>query len=163
MNQQWKPACTGETMLVLDVHRAQKTAGITALMEELKTTSVYVPPGTTCLIQPLDVVINAPFKAAIDRLSTQHVQQNLEAYVRGSIPATERRVLFTKWVGEAWEQVASNRGMIVRAFQKCGISLPIDGSRDDEINIQDLQDYSVGEDTDDGNSTDDADPFEGLD
>ena len=83
--------------------------------------------------------------------------------MRGSIPAAERRVLFTKWVGEAWEEVTVNKAMIVRAFAKCGISLPIDGSRDAKINIKDLEDYTVGEESDDGNSTDDADRIEGLD
>ena len=34
--------------------------------------------------------------------------------------------------------------MIVRSFSKCGISLPIDGSQDDQINITGMEDYEVG-------------------
>ena len=32
----------------------------------------------------------------------------------------------------------------MRSFVKCGIALPIDGSRDSEVNITDLDDYEVG-------------------
>ena len=33
--------------------------------------------------------------------------------------------------------------MIRRAFEKCGISVPIDGSNDNRINIKGLTDYQV--------------------
>ena len=35
--------------------------------------------------------------------------------------------------------------MIIRAFEKCGISVPIDGSGDNPINIKGLTDYTVEE------------------
>ena len=50
--------------------------------------------------------------------------------------------------------------MVRRSFKKCGISVAIDGSEDDEINIKGLEDYSVG---DEGDATDDEDPFADLD
>ena len=46
---------------------------------EAPNQAVYVTPGTTGLFQPLDVVSNAPFKTAMERLSNQNVQDNLEA------------------------------------------------------------------------------------
>ena len=158
INDQWKPACDGNMLLVIDVHKAQKTPDISHRFEQSNTNVVYIPPGTTSLIQPLHVVFNAPFKAAVGRLATQHVQDNLDAYVQGSIPATDRRVLFTKWVAQAWEEVSSNKDAIVRSFKKCGISLAIDGSQDSEINIRELSAYNV-EDSEDETSTD-KDPFE---
>ena len=39
------------------------------------------------------------------------------------------RVLITKWVGQAWDEVSA-KDMIKHAFEKCGISVPIDGSGD---------------------------------
>ena len=63
------------------------------------TAQVLVPSGATSFVQPLDIVFNASFKDAIDRLATAHLQENLDAYVKGQINASERRVLFTKWVG----------------------------------------------------------------
>ena len=46
--------------------------------------------------------------------------------------------------------------MVIRSFKKCGISVPVDGSEDDGIHIQGLDDYTVEED--DVDYTDD-DPF----
>ena len=53
---------------------AQKTDGIPRHLDECNTTPVHVPAGTTGLVQPVDVVFNAPFKTAVDRLATAHVQ-----------------------------------------------------------------------------------------
>ena len=49
------------------------------------------------------------------------MQDNLDAYVKGDINANARRVLFTKWVGQAWEEVSADKEMIVRSFKKCGL------------------------------------------
>ena len=45
----WKTACEGEMVLVLDVHRAQKTESVLDRLTELNTTPVYIPGGTTGL------------------------------------------------------------------------------------------------------------------
>ena len=37
---------------------------------------------------------------------------------------------------------------MIRPFEKCGIALPLDGSRDREINIEGLDDYEVGDSAD---------------
>jgi len=83
-------------------------------------------------VQPLDVVFNAPFKGMVDDLATAHMH--------GNFSARDRRVLLTKWVGEAWEKTCTNNDMTVRAFKKCRISEAIDGSEDEEININNVED-----------------------
>ena len=72
--------------------------------------------------------------------------------MEGRINASERRVLFTKWVRAALEELSLKAEMIVRSFEKCGISVVPDGSEDEKINIIGLEDYSV-------ESDDDEDPF----
>ncbi len=67
-----------------------------------------VPPGCTSLVQPLDVSFNAEFKSLIDKLQTEHMHDKLDDYVSNSFTASARRVLITKWVGEAWEKVSQN-------------------------------------------------------
>ena len=52
-----KPACDGNMLLVIDVHKAQKTPDISQRFEQSNTNVVYIPPGTTSLIQPLDVLL----------------------------------------------------------------------------------------------------------
>ena len=62
--QQWKPACSGYMLLALDIHKAQATEAIQdCLKEQCNTYPVYVPSGTTNIVQPID----APFKAAVER------------------------------------------------------------------------------------------------
>lgn len=87
----------------------------------------------------------------------QHVHDNLEQYVNRNFTASERRVLLTRWIGDAWEEVSSNKEMIARAFKKCGISVAADGSEDADIHIEGLDDYTVAEESEEDDS--DTDPF----
>lgn len=84
------------------------------------------------------------------------MQENLDSYVYRRINASARRVLITKWVGQVWQEISADNEMVTRSFKKCGISVLIDGSEDDGIHIQGLDDYAVEED--DVEYTDD-DPF----
>ena len=154
IHQQWKPVCSGDMLLALDAHKAQTTDAIQeCLRKDCKTEPVFVPAGTS-IVQPVDVVFNAPFKAAVEREATKHLQENLNSYVEGRINASERRVLFTKWVGTAWGELSSKTEMIVCSFEKCGISVAPDGSEDGKINIIGLEDYSVESDNDEDSFSD---------
>ena len=83
--------------------------------------------------------------------------------MKGQFNASARRVLFTKWVGQAWEEICQNRDMIVRSFQKTGIAVAVDGSEDSLIHIEGLEDYSVEDNDTDQDTLDhddtDEDPF----
>ena len=73
ISQLWKPACSEEMMLVLDTHKAQKTDAVQSLLrDKCKTEPVFVPAGTTHLVQPVEVIFNAPFKQAVEREATKH-------------------------------------------------------------------------------------------
>ena len=71
------------------------------------------------------------------------MHENLDSCINGTIPAGQRHIIFSKWVGEAWAEVNKNKEMIKTAFEKCGISLPIDGSKDEAIGIKGLDGYQV--------------------
>ena len=47
----------------------------------------------------------------------------------------------TKWVGEAWSKVGKMKDSIIRSFQKCGLSVALDGSENDGVNIEGLPEY----------------------
>ena len=49
----------------------------------------------------------------------------------------------TKWVGEAWSKVRKMKDPIIRFFKKCGFSVALDGSENDEINIEGLPEYQM--------------------
>ena len=103
----WKPKVKDPMLLVLDLHKAQKTDCIQELLtERCDTTPVFVPAGLTSILQPLDVSYNAPFKERVESFAAQHMQENLNQYLNGKFTAGERRVLLTKWVGDAWEELS---------------------------------------------------------
>ena len=70
-----------------------------------------------------------------------HLDKNLDQYVDGKINASQRRVLTTKWVGEAWSKVGKMKDPIIRSFKRCGLSVALDGSENDEVNIEGLPEY----------------------
>jgi len=101
--------------------------------------------------QPLDVSANRSFKDILkqtiddpidlaekqsspDSLSTKERQRK---HLQSA--ASKMRVMMTQCMGEAWEQFnREKREVVVRGFRCLGISLPIDGSCDDEISIKGL-------------------------
>ena len=98
------------------------------------------------MVQPLNVTFNAEFKKSVDRLATEHLSANPEHFMTGKVTAGDRRVLFTKWVGTAWQETLRwPKDTVIHLFVKCGISLHISGSRDSEINIHGFPDYRVDE------------------
>ena len=73
------------------------------------------------------------------------MSKNMDAFLKGNVTASDRRVLFAKWIGLAWHDVCRDlKETVVRSFVKCGITLPIDGSQDSEISIEGVPNYEVG-------------------
>ena len=57
IHQQWKPACNGDMLLALNVHKTQTTDAIQEyLRKDSMTEPFFVPAGTASIAQPVDVV-----------------------------------------------------------------------------------------------------------
>ena len=111
----------------------------------LKCTTSFIPGGTTGFIQVCDTVINRSLKARTEELADQYIDKHEREWVEGKYSVSQQRVLLTKWVGQAWEDMHAEDGdMIRQAFIQVGLGLPIDGSRDHEIKIKDFPDVQVG-------------------
>ena len=54
-------------------------------------------------------------------------------YTEGKITASDRRILITKWCGNAWDQL--NEESIRRGFKKCRLSTSLDGSEKHLVKI----------------------------
>jgi hypothetical protein len=81
----------------------------------------------------------------IEELADQYIDENEREWVEGKYSVSQRRVLLTRWVVQAWEDMHSEDGdMIRQAFVQVGLGLPIDGSQDHEIKIKDFPDVQVG-------------------
>ena len=81
----------------------------------------------------------------IEDLAEQYINKNERDLVEGKYSVSQRRVLLTKWVGQAWEDIyAQDSDMIRQAFVQVRLGLPINGSRDHEIKIKNFPDVPVG-------------------
>ena len=66
----------------------------------------------------------------------------MEQWVQGKISTSECQILISQWVEQAWEKLCHQyQKTIIHSFEKYGISLPINGSRDSGINIEGLAVY----------------------
>ena len=81
----------------------------------------------------------------------------------------DRRVMTTQVVGPAWSQFCKDKEA-QKAFQDLGVTIPIDGSRDDELQIKGFaaQDLKIGTSLSTGSNINDShalpeEPAEDLD
>lgn len=133
-------------LVALDVFAGQKTPKVLKAFKSLNMTTFFIPEGCISLVQPLDISINKILKNGISQLIDEEMDRNPTKWDDKAFNVSDRRVLITHCVGEAWEWLHRERkDMIVKAFRQVGLTLPIDGSQDSEIKIKDLPDIGVGD------------------
>jgi hypothetical protein len=121
------------------------TKSVMAEFKKLNCTTSYIPGGCTGLVQVLDISLNKTLKALVAQAAEDHADKYASKYEEGGFTTSNRRVLLTKWVGEAWERLhIEYKDTIVRTFRQVGLSLNPDGSEDHEIKIKGLDDIVVG-------------------
>ena len=102
VNNFLNPATPGSTLFA-DIDRDQQTSSVKHLLPiKNKKVLINIPGGATSRVQPLDVVLNKPFKNLVWELFEKHIDENFESYVEGTLSVTKRRILTTKWVADAW-------------------------------------------------------------
>jgi len=74
-------------------------------------------------VQVLDVLVNKIIKQYIEESEDLWVDEHFDEWQSGKYSVGDRRVLMTKWVGEAWEKL----------------------HRDHELSIRDLPNIAVGD------------------
>ena len=124
------------------VHRAQQTNSVKELLKKHRTSLVNVPPGCPSCVQVVDVLINKPLKDEVHSLFEDHLDKNLDQCVDGK-NASQRKVHMTKWVGQAYSKVGKMKDSIIRSFKKSSLSVALDGSENDEANIEGLPEYQM--------------------
>ena len=102
-----------------------------------------VPPGCLSRVQVVDVTFNKPFKDEVSRLFEDHHDKHLELYVEGKLPASQRRIFMTKWVGQAWKKISRMKESIIRSFKKCSLSVALDGSENAHVSIDGIPNYEM--------------------
>ena len=109
----------GPKLLILDRHGSHLNINIINLCRENNIHLYRLPPHTTHIFQPLDVVIFWPVKSHFNKI-TQHLKL---ATLGSSNPINCSKTNFTRIFKEPWESVTV--ALIKKGFQKCGIS-PLD-------------------------------------
>ena len=111
--------------------------------KEINTVVYMLPASNTDKVQPIDagcgMMIKKKIGEAMERWLT--VEAHLELW-HNKTTARMRRVLMTKWTGEAWREIREDKEFFTKLFEKTGCLITVDGSGDSKIQPQGLIDYA---------------------
>lgn len=132
LNKVWNTrpgALLKKSMLVWDQFRSHLTDTVKDKLKSLKTFQAVIPGGLTSILQPLDVVLNKPFKDRVrEKWITWMKSDDKELTAKGNLKKPGLS-LVTSWVKTSWEDIPKE--MIIKSFLKTGISNKMDGTEDD--------------------------------
>lgn len=111
------------SMLVLDSFRGHITDRVKKSIANEGCDLVIIPGGLTSVVQPLDVVLNKPFKDRVGAFYNEWMAQADNP--KTPTGRVKRASLSTvaQWVNDAWYGLPAD--MVRAAFSKCGISTPL--------------------------------------
>jgi hypothetical protein len=126
----------------LDTSPAHLTITVLEAMAKLRlhTTVAFLPEGMTPYLQPVDTHINKPLKSRIRDFLEDCIESGWTSGLPGKKPVAvrERRILMTKVVADAWDELHKKPNLIQKSFMETGIGLdPLD-SEDDKLKIRDM-------------------------
>lgn len=139
---------SGPSLFAFDLCPSHKTPTVLNNLRNHQVMPSLIPAGCTSLVQPLDVSINKPLKERIRDLTDEAIYESENGDIGRFEKWTigDRRVLTTCCVGDAWyEFCIEKQDLVKRIFRKVGLSLPIDGSADHELDIKGFQQINIGD------------------
>lgn len=127
------------SLCVYDRYRAHITLLVIQTCHNHNIIPSLIAVGTTPMTQPLDVAVNKPFKALIKEYTEQirerkEIEEDVDKW-----STSQHHVITTQAVGQAWGEWHSSvasRKIVIKSIRDTGISLPVDGSCDHELNIK---------------------------
>ena len=130
-------------VLITTNHKAQQKDHVKALLKKKNISLCNVPTWGMLCTKVADVMGNKPFKDGVRPLFENHLDNNLEHYIEGKTSAHECIVLMINWVGEAWSKVKKMKDHIISLVEKGGLSVALDGSKNDHMSIKGKQNYQM--------------------
>jgi hypothetical protein len=136
---------TGEIMIGMDNHAAQRTARMLTLYGTLGMVPVFTAANCTDCISPVDHHIGrfiqnhmgASYRDAVERAPEIWISATEDLDDPNCRGAMARRMLMAQWLADAWTELTTNHShMIDAAFVKTGFKLAMDGSDDHKVQIQ---------------------------
>ena len=127
------------SILLMDNLHAQTTDEFKEyLAKHCNTLAWFFPANNTDEVQPVDAGLGRFLKCEVGKQLDQWLEQsdNLEKWETNALTASDRRVLITQWVGAAMDKVDNRPEYRFRLFEKCGMAMTVDGSGDENINLE---------------------------
>ena len=111
------------------------------MLKECSTLLWLLPPKCTDEVQPVDSGYGRLFKVIVGKSLDAWLlnADNVERWESNKLTASDRRVLITQWVGEAAKQIDSDIRYRRRLFEKTGLAMTADGSDDNLINLEGVE------------------------
>ena len=132
-------ALLGPVMLGLDNWECQNSDTFHQKADKMGISLVYTPENCTDLVAVTDAGPGNEIKrrmVALYKKDLESSPERLNMWKNGKVSASERRILYTKWLGESWEDFTQNhQDQITKAFKRCGMFNAIDGSENHLIKI----------------------------
>jgi hypothetical protein len=99
--------------------QASKQRRLFIAFKALKCTTSFIPDGTTSFVQVCNTVVNRSLKSRIEQLADQYIDEHEKDWIEGKCSVSQRRVLLTERVWQAWEDIhAEDSDMIRKPFSK---------------------------------------------
>ena len=128
---------TQEKVLFLDNLDSHRCPDFLAALRESNTLARFLPPKCTDIVQPVDAGAGATFINLYTQAQDEWLDDatNLELWESGKLDASQRRILMTRWVGDAYRKFISAKYDNARLswFRKTGCLMSADGTDDDLI------------------------------
>ena len=114
------------SLLIFDAFSAHKTDAVHSKLVENKSDILMFPPGCMSKCQPMDVCINKPFKAILRKSWVNYISKIIEQMPATTsddfkLPPPSRQDM-VDWVEEAYKLISSDKDMVMRSFDVCGIT-----------------------------------------
>ena len=130
-----------QSILFADNLYGQTTEDFKRVLKECNTLLWLLPPKCTDEVQPLDAGYGRLFKVLVGKSLDAWLLNgdNVERWESNKLTASDRRVLITQWVGEAAKQIDSDIRYRRRLFEKTGLAMTADGSDDNLMNFEGVE------------------------
>lgn len=132
-----------EKVLFADNVGFQQAQAFHEACREMDTVVYLLPDNHTDKVQPVDAGFGRMMKQKIGEAMQVWLEDegNLEMW-HDKISAKNRRILMTKWTGQAWRELGSKPDFIRKLFEKTGCLITADNSQDEKIRPQGLDAYA---------------------
>lgn len=119
-----------ESILFLDNLHGHRCKEYKSLAKKSSIIPFYTPPDSTDLCAVNDHHIGKMVKTRVKKLFKEKYLQTSQVWDEGEVSMSDKRVMMTKFLGEAWDSMKADHSSVLKAFQACGACNAIDGSED---------------------------------